>query len=264
MGLDRIAAVGKERDDLLAFCRTLTPEEWAAPSRCEGWSVQDVVAHMGGIAHGVFTPAALKLMTTKNLERNNDIDVETRRSWAPQQVLAEYEKWTGRLAKLLAFGQRPPLAKAPFKLGELGVYPMALVASASVFDTHIHLHCDMAPALGRTLPAPEREQVAVMNEWVLAGIPKMCREQLAFMDRAVTITLDGPGGGSWSFVPGKGGKPGRIEPAPGPSPSAAQIIASPQEFPLWATRRVAWRDQDVKIDGDEAYATRFLDAIRVV
>ena len=35
-----------ERADLAAFLATLTPEEWAAPSLCDGWSVKDVVAHM--------------------------------------------------------------------------------------------------------------------------------------------------------------------------------------------------------------------------
>lgn len=263
MGLDRIAAVRKERDDLVEFCRTLSPEEWAKASQCEGWSVQDVVAHVSAIAHGVFTPWMFKFMAAKNLERNNDADVETRRSWAPQQVLAEYEKWSSRMVKLLAVGQRPPLSKAPFKVGELGVYPMALVASASVFDTHLHLHYDLAPALGRTLPPPGPGTIAVINEWVLEGIPKMCKEPLSFMDRPVTITLDGPGGGSWAVVPSPGGKPGRIQPAP-VAGSAATMTANSQEFALWATHRKAWRDQDVKIDGDEAYATRILDAIRVV
>jgi uncharacterized protein (TIGR03083 family) len=263
VGLDRIAAVRKERDDLVEFCRTLSPEEWAKPSQCEGWTVQDVVAHMAAIAHGVFTPWMFKFMATKDLEKNNDADVETRRSRDPQQVLEEYEKWSSRMVKLLAVGQRPPLSKAPFKVGELGVYPMAQVASASVFDTHLHLHYDMAPAVGRTLPAPGPGTVAVINEWVLGGIPKMCKAALSFMDRPVTITLDGPGGGSWALVPSPGGKPGRIEPAP-VGGSAAEITANPQELALWATHRKPWREQDVKIDGDEAYATRILDAIRVV
>jgi uncharacterized protein (TIGR03083 family) len=263
VGLDRIAAVRKERDDVVEFCRSLTPAEWATPSTCEGWSIQDVLAHMAGIAHGVFTPWMVKFMTTKSIERNNDADVETRRSWEPAKVLAEYEKWSSRMVKLLALGQRPPLAKAPFKVGELGVYPMAQVASASVFDTHLHLHYDMAPALGRTLPTPAPGTIAVINEWVLEGIPKMCREALSFMDRPVTITLEGPGGGSWGLVPSPGGKAARVQPAP-VTGSAAQITAAASEFALWTTHRKPWREQDVKLDGDEAYATRILDAVRVV
>ena len=263
MGLDRMAAVREEQQALLAFCRTLSPDEWAAPSRCEGWSIQDVLAHMSAIAHGVLTPWMVKFMTTKSVERNNDADVETRRSWPPEQVVAEYEKWSGRMAKVLALGQRAPLSKAPFKVGELGVYPMALVASAAVFDTHIHLRHDMAPAVGREVPAASAGTVAVVNEWVLHGIPKMCRAALTFLDRPLTITLDGPGGRSWAVVPQPNGRPAQIQPAP-VTGSVAEIRANSREFALWATQRRSWRDHDVKIEGDEGYATRFLDAVRIV
>ncbi|HYT39575.1 MAG TPA: maleylpyruvate isomerase family mycothiol-dependent enzyme [Acidimicrobiia bacterium] len=263
MGLDRIAAVRRQQEELVTFCRTLRPEEWSMPSRCEGWSVKDVLAHMTAAAHGVFTPWMFKLMAAKNVERSNDTDVEIRRSRPPEEVLAEYEKWSGRMATLLAAAQRPPLSMVPFKLGELGVYPMALVAGAVVFDTHTHLHYDMAPVVGRTLPPATPETVAVINEWVLEGIPKMCKTALSFLDRPLTITLDGPGGGSWGVVPRPGGATARIQPAP-VAGSAAQITGGPGEFALWATRRRSWREQDVKIDGDEAYATRFLDAVNVV
>jgi uncharacterized protein (TIGR03083 family) len=35
-----------ERADLAAFLATLTPQQWAAPSLCDRWTVKDVVAHM--------------------------------------------------------------------------------------------------------------------------------------------------------------------------------------------------------------------------
>lgn len=37
-----------DRQELVALCKTLTPEEWNAPSLCEGWRVRDVVAHIIG------------------------------------------------------------------------------------------------------------------------------------------------------------------------------------------------------------------------
>jgi hypothetical protein len=224
---------------------------------------QDVLSHLAAAGHGVFTPWMLRLMASKNVERSNDADAELRRGGPPEDVVAEYEKWSGRMAGLLSLAQRPPLARVPFKLGELGVYPLALVASAVVFDTHLPLHHDMAPAVGRALPPPTPDTLAVINEWVLEAIPKMCRERLAFLDRPVTIRLDGPGGGSCGVVPRSAGAPARIEPAPVPG-SAATVMAGAAEFALWATRRRPWRDQDVKIDGDEAYASRFLDAVTVV
>ncbi|MDP5182067.1 maleylpyruvate isomerase family mycothiol-dependent enzyme [Blastococcus sp. BMG 814] len=35
-----------EREDLRALLVDLTPQQWAAPSLCGGWSVRDVVAHV--------------------------------------------------------------------------------------------------------------------------------------------------------------------------------------------------------------------------
>jgi uncharacterized protein (TIGR03083 family) len=35
-----------ERGELIALLETLTAEQWATPSLCEGWSVQEVAAHL--------------------------------------------------------------------------------------------------------------------------------------------------------------------------------------------------------------------------
>lgn len=35
-----------ERTDFAAFLATLSPQQWEAPSLCEGWRVRDVVAHV--------------------------------------------------------------------------------------------------------------------------------------------------------------------------------------------------------------------------
>ncbi|HEV3364472.1 MAG TPA: maleylpyruvate isomerase family mycothiol-dependent enzyme, partial [Acidimicrobiia bacterium] len=35
-----------ERADLAAFLRSLSPEQWEAPTLCTEWRVRDVVAHM--------------------------------------------------------------------------------------------------------------------------------------------------------------------------------------------------------------------------
>jgi hypothetical protein len=44
----------------------------------------------------------------------------------------------------------------------------------------------------------------------------------------------------------------------------AHITGLAEEFPVWGTRRQPWRDHDLKLEGDEAYATRFLDAVKIV
>jgi uncharacterized protein (TIGR03083 family) len=47
--------VGSERSALADTWESLTPEQWSAPSWCEGWSVQDVAGHL--VASAEQTPA---------------------------------------------------------------------------------------------------------------------------------------------------------------------------------------------------------------
>ncbi|MGH9039505.1 MAG: maleylpyruvate isomerase family mycothiol-dependent enzyme [Acidimicrobiia bacterium] len=262
MAIDRVGALRREREDVLAFCRLLSDDEWNVPSTCPGWSVQDVLAHLTATVHGVFTPWLLRIIRTKDVERNNDADVESRRNRAPAEVLAEYETWSGRVPTLMQAGQLPGVGLTPFPLGNIGRYPLALITSAMVFDHHTHLRHDMAPALGRPSPPTDEGRMGCVLEWMMAVLPQVGRQELAFMDRPVRLTLEGRGGGTWGVLPRPGGK---IVSEAGPIVGAvAHITGLAEEFPMWATNRTPWRDHDLKLEGDEDYATRFLDALKVV
>jgi uncharacterized protein (TIGR03083 family) len=258
---NRVEALKRERESLLSFCRSLGDEDWAAPSRCPGWSVKDVVAHMAALAHGVFTPWMVKLMRTKDVERVNDADVEKRRSRPPVEVLGEYEKWSRRLAAVLPAAQRGPLARVPLKLGDLGRYPMFLIPSSLAFDTHTHLRHDIVPALDRPAPESDPQRMEAVVEWMLAGLPQMCRQALSSMDRPLALTLEGPGGGSWTITP----RPGElVEVSSGRTgEEAAHITGQATDLPVWGTGRAPWRDTGLKLEGDEGYAARFLDGVRI-
>lgn len=262
MRIDRVGAVQREREAVLAFCRSLSDEDWQAPSGCSGWSVQDVLAHMTATVHGVFTPWMVKLMRSRDIERDNDADVAARRGRSPAEVLAEYETWSGRVPALLRVGQLPPLSAVPVRVAELGRHPLALLASAFVFDHHTHLRHDLAAPLGRALPESDPDRMACVVEWMMALLPRTPGERLAFVDRPLLLTLHGDGGGTWGVIP-RGD--GRVKVRPGPSlAAAAHITGAAAEFPLWATRRRPWRELDVKVDGDDTYATRFLDALQII
>jgi uncharacterized damage-inducible protein DinB len=43
------AAVVRQRRRLEATLADLSDDDWRSPSRCEGWTVQDVVAHLVGV-----------------------------------------------------------------------------------------------------------------------------------------------------------------------------------------------------------------------
>ena len=263
MSTDRTAALRRERAEWLSFCDSLDAADWTRDSAAPGWRVQDVVAHLGSISKAMFTPAALTLLTSKNIERSNDDLVDDRRAWAPERVLTEYRSWSARLARLTGVVLRTPIAAVRIPVGELGRFPVRMVlGNALLFDHHIHLRHDIAPALGRPVPGTDDDRLGLVLGWMFAVLSnQLTAARPAWLDRPVAIELHGDGGGTW--LVGPSGLVTQLGAATGDG-AAARIAGSALEFPAWATTRVPWREQDVKISGDEALATRFLDAMNVV
>jgi hypothetical protein len=261
---DRIAALRAEAAAVLTLVRSLSDDEWHTPSAAAGWRVQEVVAHMAAACHGMFSPAwAARVLSASQVERANDDDAEARRDWPPSRVLAEYERWSPWFVRMQAVMARVPgahLLRVP--LGELGRFPVPLLASAFVFDHWTHLAHDIAPVLDRPAPVTDANRMAVVVEWMLAGLEQMCRARMTWLDQPVGLALDGPGGGSWLVTPAGDG---RLRVSPGDVGSApASITARVHEFPVWGTTRRGWRDCDVVTSGDDELASRFLDSIDVI
>ena len=269
MSADRGAAFKAERAAMLAFCATLAPADWRMNSRAEGWSIQDVVAHLAAGCHAVFSPAAGKVLRGNDIERANDVMVDSRRDRSSTEVLAEYRRWSRVFGATLTAVGRTPLGGLPVPLADLGKFPARLMLGALVFDHHTHLRHDMAPALGRPVPGTDANRMAVVLEWMMAVLSNQLRAQpLPFLDRTLSITLTGPGGGTWRVAPTGSVSVTAAEPSvaqiTAAEPSAAQITAAASEFPEWGTKRAGWRDRDVRIEGDADYAATFLDAVDIV
>jgi uncharacterized protein (TIGR03083 family) len=256
---DAVSALRDERSELLRFCRELDESEWQTPSAAAGWRVQDVVAHMASACHALFGPEVLELIRSKDIERSNDVLVDKRRDWPPSRVLAEYERWSQVVLRVMGAVSRTPLVRVPMRLAELGRFETGQLLGAIVFDTHTHLRHDIAPALGRTVPSTDANRMAVVLEWMMAVLSNQLRAaRPTWLDRPVSITLSGPGGGCWVVHPDGTVAPGS------PEGAAAQIDGAAIEFPEWATQRAGWRDRDVTVGGDSEYGERFLDAMNVV
>src|SRR5258708_8366532 len=86
-----IKAPRSDRVALLEICAGLTDADWKAESGCAGWSVQDVVAHLGALFWLVVDPSTLPDARGLPTERAQDVYVEARRSLGPAQILAHYE-----------------------------------------------------------------------------------------------------------------------------------------------------------------------------
>jgi uncharacterized protein (TIGR03083 family) len=257
---DPVGALRRERQTLLGFCRDLDPAEWLTPSWAPGWRIQDVVAHLGSACHALFTPAALTILRSHDIERTNDVFVDERRSWTSARTLAEYERWSARVTVLASAVARTPLARLRLPMAELGRFPAGqLLTGAMVFDHHTHLRFDMAPALGRPAPQTDPGRMATVLNWMFAVLGNQLRaHRPTWRDAPIGITLHGPGGGDWRFATDGAVGLGSATDA------AAHITGTTLEFAEWATQRASWRERDVKIAGDEEYAARFLDEMNVV
>jgi uncharacterized protein (TIGR03083 family) len=251
--IDRRAAFRAQRADVLNFCASLGPADWRMDSRAEGWSITDVVAHMGAGCHAMFSPAVFTIMRAEAVEQVNDQLVDARRDRTPSQVLGEYRRWSRVFGTSIRAMTGTPLARVQIPLGDLGRFPIRLLPSAVVFDHHTHLTHDIAPALGRQTPAVDANRMAAVLEWMMAVLSnQLAAAKPAGFDLPLSITLSGPGGGSWS-----------VTAAPGES-EMSRITAVAAEFPEWATQRADWRDRDVRIDGDLDYAAAFLDWMNII
>lgn len=257
--IDRRAAFRAQRTDVLQFCDSLGPADWRMNSRAEGWSIADVVAHMGSGCHAMFSTQALKLMRGNDIEQVNDELVAARQDRPPAEVLAEYRRWSRVFGAAIPTAARTPLGGVRMPLAELGRFPARLLPSALVFDHHTHLSHDMAPALGRSAPAIDANRMAAVLEWMMAVLSnQLTAVRPGWLDRPLALTLNGPGGGSWCVETSGAVTPRRADSA------AAHITGVALEFPEWGTRRADWRDRDIAITGNRDFAEAFLDALDIV
>src|SRR4051812_17228473 len=83
--------IHRERAALADDLAALTPEQWDAPSMCEGWSIRDVVAHM--TASAMITPPAFFAKIVGNgfsLSRMQTKDIERERGTSNADALARF------------------------------------------------------------------------------------------------------------------------------------------------------------------------------
>lgn len=97
----------QEYRSVRALCDELGPDDWQRPTDCEGWSVQDQISHLAGL-EGLFLgkeqpdhPAPDVPHIRNDVGRLNEAQVDLRRSWPPERVVAELdENATARIAYL--------------------------------------------------------------------------------------------------------------------------------------------------------------------
>ena len=151
----------QQRQRLEGLLGDLAADEWQHPSRCEGWTVQDVVTHLISTNHfwALSITQALAGDPTRFLASFDPVAspaelVDSRRGTSPEETLAELRASNAAMRAAIdaldeatwdLIGEAPP-----------GHVPLRLVADHALWDSWVHER-DVALPLGRPPVEDERE-----------------------------------------------------------------------------------------------------------
>ena len=235
MTSDAVEAVRADRAALLEICGTLTAEDWRAESGCPGWSVQDLIAHLGTLFWSLVDPTQVADTSGLPTERAQAACVESRREWDAAKVLADYEEVSTvaleRLADLTALDIEVPL-------GDLGTYPASVLPCAFSFDHYTHIRADLfgprGPLAGPPPPSDEL-RIGPALDWIEAALPQ--QNASAAVIGSFEVQILGTGARTITFGSGQ---------------AMATISSDAWSFVRWVTQRGGWAELGVQAAGDEA------------
>ncbi len=259
------------RQDIEPILRSLTDDEWKLPTACPGWRMHEAVAHMTSNMKLFVDPEPMPEPEPggdmPGAEELAEMLLVDRRNWSHEKLMAEYDAvLEGFLVALGAF-QDEPMASTTSDLGQLGVHPMHIFPNMFTFDHYCHLRIDMlrpGGELEREVAPSDDLRVRPGIEWMMAGLPQMCRNELGVVDKPLTIDLTGPGEGTWLVEPAGGDGLVRVEQVDAsPSDAAAVVTSSAHDYVSWGTKRSDWRES-CTVTGDADYAATVLDAVNVI
>lgn len=232
-----VDALRAERDLVLGICAGLSDADWKADSGCPGWSVQDVISHLGALYWLVADRSRLADSGDLGAEAAGDFQVRHRRNLSAAAVAADYaEASEAALAVLDTFdGQHDEIP-----LGDLGTYQLTTLPAAFGFDHYLHIRADLhAPRgpLAGPVPSAGEPLLALVADWMEAALPQQNADLLASSGAALELAAEGAG--ARLITVGAGDVRAR---AAGPVSVLARC----------ASGRASWDDPAVTLDGDPA------------
>ena len=144
------AATNQTWAAVLNLIPSLQPDDWNRPTPCVGWSVKDVLAHLGHVEgmldHGFDQPEppADWVGDGTPLDQVTNQGVAARRTWSPARVIDEIERAAAATTKLL---DSPDLGWNEPASTPVGPAPRSVAVEMRVNDVFLHV-CDLRTALG--------------------------------------------------------------------------------------------------------------------
>jgi hypothetical protein len=252
--------------DVAGVIAGLEDSQWAAPSAAEGWSVKDVVTHMGDLLSILLEPSLRPSVDPPlGIEATNEVLVAEKRDWSPDQVREHYEMWGGKALERFRALQLSEVGMTERPFLDLGSYQVHYLADLCAFDHYTHLRHDILEPRGPlklTVVPPDEKRLQPAVGWLLAGMPKMQRDIADALEGPIELTLTGPAGGTWLINRGQDGL--AVTPTQDSTAQAvATVKSTTHDFTSWATTRSPWRQHAV-ISGAEEIVARFFDHLDLI
>ena len=160
MSYEGMAGMRATMGDVSALIGSLDDSEWTMPSAAAGWTIKDVVTHMGDLLGTLALAIRGELDTELGIERLNDASVAVKSAWSPAEVVADLEHQAPAMFPLLEALQKEPEASTQAQLLDLGSYPLHAIPDMFAFDFYTHLRWDIltprGPLAGHDVPEPTR------------------------------------------------------------------------------------------------------------
>ena len=197
---DQRVPVLRQRTRLAALLVGLTDEQWASASRCDGWTVQDVVAHLVGV--NAFwrssVGAGLAGTPTRVLDgfdpaATPPLMVAPMRTLTPAEVLDQFVASNDALLETIAAiddGGWSMLAETP-----AGHVPIRLLAQHALWDSWVHER-DIALPLGLG-PAVEPDEVVSAVRYAAALSPGLALSSGRDCGGAFSVETTDPASSFW-------------------------------------------------------------------
>jgi uncharacterized protein (TIGR03083 family) len=171
-----IAGMRSAAGDLVDIGRGLHDTEWQTPSAAAGWSVRDVISHVGCLLELLQAAVRGEALPDTRIEPLNDVMVAERRGWDNTRTLENVQKQLEQAIAMFIPLQDEPMASVEAPMLDLGTYPLHAIADMFTFDMTTHLRCDILAPRGpitRQLPPLDEVRLGPSVSWLLGGIPKM-------------------------------------------------------------------------------------------
>jgi len=241
---DVVAALEEQNAELGALLDDLDDAGWQRASRCEAWTIKDVVLHVAqsnemavasahdrwgetiGAFAGVVPPGS-------SIDDAVDAMVAAERSLPATTVR---DRWRSSGQEFLATVKGgDPHRRVMWAVGQLSLHSLVTTRLA---ETWIHTG-DVAFGLGVELPVAERLRHIARLAW--RTLPYAFTRAGRSLQGPVAVELTGPAGAEWVFTPTDG------------DPSTV-VHGEALEWCLVAARRLDPRDTKLRAEGPDADA----------